>query len=182
MNPEQKFPKFEKLLNEISLNFSSEEDAPFEKDPNDIYSDRKLHADDLEQDADDDGNEMAVDDQHAPLKLETIVATFSSALHMSNGEGLSSTFEKEVDTLSNMLHDMDVVRIEMTGIGSEHGYQDEEEDYEDFEDAETSEDNEVHTIYFDAFFADDDVKHYVASFIINNLTDETSIELDTTHN
>ena len=180
MNPDPKFPKFEKLLNEISLNFSSDEDdVPFEKDANDIYSDRKLHADHYEQQSDDDEQSFE-DAAQKPLKLEAIVATFSSALHMSNGEGLSSVFEKEVDTLSNMLHDMNIVRIEMTGIGSEHGYQDEQEADEDYEEHETSEDDEVHNIYFDAFFQDDEVKHYVASFIINNLTDETSIELDTT--
>ena len=191
MKPHQGTPKFDKLLNEISLNFSSD-DKPFNKDPKDIFSDRKPHQDldepqDLEDvlDSSDEQDRETEDqtygnDQGQGMNLDAIKAVFSSSLHMSGQDedsNLTELFSEEIDTLSGMLHDMDVTRIEIVSLGHESGIDHAEYSDEDEQQEENVQDEEVYNIEFDAFFADDTSKKYGVHFILNNLTDETDIQL-----
>lgn len=191
MNSHQGTPKFDKLLNEISLNFSSD-DKPFNKDPKDIFSDRKLNQgleepqdlDDVldssdEQDQETEDQTYTSNQEHA-MNLDAIKAVFRTSLNTSiesEDYNIAELFSEEVDILSGMLHDMDVTRIEIVSIGHEDASAREKHSYEGEEQQEDTQDKDTYNIEFDAFFADGISKKYGVHFTLNNLTDETDIQL-----
>jgi hypothetical protein len=95
----------------------------------------------------------------------------------SEDYNIAELFSEEVDILSGMLCDMDVTRIEIVSIGHEDTSAHEKHSDEGEEQQEDVQDKDTYNIEFDAFFADGTSKKYGVHFTLNNLTDETDIQL-----
>lgn len=186
MNEPEKTPKFEKLLNEMYTNYpgddgDSDNEYSFKKDPKDIFSDRTKKFSDREQsiDMDDEDYLDNVEDEEeegdykdSAMSLEDVTGAIEGTLMGLDGD-LGDTFAGEVELLANMLYDDGIEYMEVTSSGHESGY-----NYETNEEEEEEvEDKEVYYIEFTAYYEGGVEKKLLASFIIDNDSGDTDIEL-----
>lgn len=178
MNEPEKTPKFEKLLNEMYSNYSDgskgddDNEYSFKKDPKDIFSDREQSIDMDDEDYLDnveDEDEEEGDYKDSAMSLEDVTGAIEGTLMGLDGD-LGDTFAGEVELLANMLYDDGIEYMEVTSSGHESGY-----NYETNEEEE--EDKEVYYIEFTAYYEGGVEKKLLASFIIDNDSGDTDIEL-----